>query len=99
MAFAVRITKTAGDAEAALYTWESTNGRHGHVRLEIASRTFRPADEHGVPFGAMAFRVGDDDATDPDQAAVQDFLTVVGGIIRKWKADPAPPETAHLYFG
>jgi hypothetical protein len=99
MAFAVKIVRIAGSTETALYAWESTNGRNGHVLLDIGDKFFRPADGQGVPIGEMSFRVGDEDPVNPDSATVQDFLTAVSGIIRKWKGASSPPETAHLYFG
>jgi len=98
VAYAVRITRIGFDETSALYEWESTKGPKGHVRIEFPSVVFRPADAEGTPIGAMMFRKGDADVTNPEPGAVSSFVTVVSGILKKWK-DDEPPETAHLYFG
>lgn len=98
MAYSVRITRTGYDGAVAFYEWESTHGRSGHVRLDARTATFRPVDASGTPIGTMSFRRGDGDVTNPEAGAVNDFLTVVSGILKRWK-ETEPPETAHQYFG
>ncbi|NUP50021.1 MAG: hypothetical protein HOW97_22320 [Catenulispora sp.] len=98
MAYSVRITRIGYTGAQAVYEWQSTNGPSGHVALDTRTATFRPADASGTPLGAMSFRRGDEDVSNPEVGAVNDFLTVVSGIIKRWK-DAEPPETAHLYFG
>lgn len=98
MAYSVRITRVGYDGERAVYEWESTNGPSGHVGVDIPAAIFRPVDASGAPIGMMSFRRGDGDVTHPEAGAVNDFLTVVSGIIKRWQ-EPEPPETAHRYFG
>lgn len=98
VAYSVRITRTGYDGALAVYEWESTNGPSGHVGLDARTATFCPVDAAGTPIGTMSFRKGDGDVTNPEVGAVNDFLTVVSGIIKRWK-ETEPPETAHQYFG
>jgi hypothetical protein len=98
VAYSVRISRVAYDGARALYEWESTNGPAGHIAIDVEAATFRPADASGAPVSAMSFRRGDSDVAGPEAGAVSDFLTVVGGILKRWK-ETEPPETAHLYFG
>ncbi|GAA1972167.1 hypothetical protein [Catenulispora subtropica] len=98
MAYSVRITRIGYDGASAVYEWESTNGPSGHVGLDVRTATFRPVDATGAPIGTMSFRKGDGDVSNPEAGAVTDFLTVVSGIIKRWK-EAEPPETAHQYFG
>jgi len=98
VAYSVRITRIGYDGARAVYEWESTNGLSGHVGVDLPAGIFRPVDASGAPIGAMSFRKGGGDVTNPEAGAVSDFLTVVGGILKRWK-EAEPPETAHLYFG
>ena len=98
MAYAIKVAKMSDDGRRARYLWESTTGRSGNVLLDADARLFRPCDELGSPIGDMSVRAGAD-VENADPETVQDFVTVVGGILKKWKGSGAPPETAHRYFG
>ena len=98
MAYAVKITKEMDDGVLVRYAWESTADRAGNVLLDPRAKLFRPCDELGNPIGDMSVRIGAE-VENADPETVQDFVTVLSGILKKWKGSGTPPETAHLYFG
>lgn len=99
MGYAVRVTRIALGDTSAVYEWESTSGRRGHIVLDTAAGEFRPSTVDGTPVGDMLMQLDEEEVREPNPETVHDFLTVCGAIAREWKRAGEPPATANRYFG